>query len=158
MSNGTYDGMWFGDFQSEYADTQLPKTSLLAETILQIDEFATDNGRYQYDYSGYIVETSGQTIYMIIDSGDGHCASGYMTSEDNIADFIGATLYNIELVNEALAVYDLSHIGTDGDYFQFINFNTDRGTLQFVLYNIHNGYYGADVYIRCEQFEYEGRI
>jgi hypothetical protein len=40
----------------------------------------------------------------------------------------------------------------------FVNFETDRGTLQFTAYNGHNGYYGHTVYIETQKLKHEVSI
>jgi hypothetical protein len=43
----------------------------------------------------------------------------------------------------------------DEDNAMFVNVETDRGTLQFVLYNSHNGYYGHKARVVSEQLKRE---
>jgi len=82
-------------------------------------------------------------------------------SEDDISTFVGAALLDISVVDEdRLSKSILSKLKQEtsfqGDYDEtatiFINLETDRGTLQFVAYNEHNGYYGHDVRITSKQF------
>jgi hypothetical protein len=40
----------------------------------------------------------------------------------------------------------------------FVNLTTDRGALQFVAYNIHNGYYGHEATVTCKQLTYSAHL
>ena len=73
-------------------------------------------------------------------------------SEDDFADFIGAQLIDIKIVDTALNVTELKMEdelkggGLDAGDTMFVNINTSEGLLQFVAYNSHNGYYGHTAY------------
>ena len=108
--------------------------------------------------SGYAVQTNKQTISMLIDNEQNCCEDwGYMLSEDEPEIFVGATLHNVTLTDTALKTVELYH-DCDNDTYNdtvFVNLETDRGTLQFVAYNIHNGYYGHKVQISSHQLTHE---
>lgn len=80
---------------------------------------------------------------------------GYIIYEDNISKFIGSSLLRITLTDTALNSHIVrkvnsfqnSHGSCDFHNIQFINFETTKGVLQFVVYNCHNGYYGHDISI-----------
>lgn len=100
------------------------------------------------DYRGYLVETEKESIFVLI-SDEQHCCEqpGYVTSDDNLDNFIGADLRSVEVVGEDYNI--VSELLPDEDEYKatftvFINFNTDRGVLQMAVYNQHNGYYGHD--------------
>lgn len=76
---------------------------------------------------------------------------GYIICEDDISAFIGASLLRISLTDTELnshIVKKINAIPRDFHNIQFINFETSKGVLQFVVYNCHNGYYGHDITIR----------
>lgn len=74
---------------------------------------------------------------------------GYLMSEDNYEDYIGTNLLDIVLTNTALESVELRDIYEGGVI--FVNIYTDKGTLQYVAYNEHNGYYGHTVRVRSNQ-------
>jgi hypothetical protein len=116
----------------------------MKEIISKIEEVDSNNN------SGYLITTNKQKIEILIDNLQDCCEEwGYVCSEDNPNDFIGAKLLNIVLVDEGLKTYDF--VGDSECTAMFINLETDKGLLQFVLYNIHNGYYGHEVRIRSHQ-------
>ena len=101
------------------------------------------------DYMGYLVETEKESIFVLV-SDEHHCCekTGYVTSDDNLDNFIGADLRSVEVVGEDYNI--VSELLPDEDEYEttftvFVNFNTDRGVLQMAVYNQHNGWYGHDV-------------
>lgn len=134
------------------------------ETIVSIKEFqrAYDfndpSSSYDYDYgseTGWIITTSQQHIILAMDDEQNCCESWgcQLVTEDDTTDFIGAKLIEISLTDTALK----TAIGLPGDsedcgtQTMFVNIVTDRGKLQFVAYNSHNGYYGHQVRVSSKQ-------
>lgn len=107
--------------------------------------------------AGYEITTNTQIIKLGIDT-DHRCCEryGYFLSKDEISDFIGAKLVGINITDTALNSDVLENVGDlyDGDV-MFVNLETDKGTLQFVAYNSHNGYYGHDAIVISEQIKHE---
>lgn len=102
--------------------------------------FGKENSAW-YSYEGYeIVLDGGQKIKMGIDNGQSCCENwGYIISEDDLSQFIGAEYFGIEAVGQALEHVEIKGVYEGG--IMFININTSAGVLQFVAYNEHNGYY-----------------
>jgi len=108
-------------------------------------------------YDGYKVTTDQHTYLVLIDNGQSCCESwGYMSSDDDLARFIGANLLAAEATDTALNKKRLvEEVGGgwrtpeepdfDGGGVQFVDFKTDRGTFQLAVYNAHNGYYGHGI-------------
>lgn len=119
--------------------------------ITNIAQFTGPNDPKNYmTPEGYEVSLDdGSTIRLWIDGESSCCESfGYFMSEDNLNDYIGAELIDIERVDTALLTHKVSNINNiengalDCGDVMFINLNTSKGILQFVAYNAHNGYYG----------------
>lgn len=73
------------------------------------------------------------------DSGQSCCEARYMTTDDNLDDYIGATLLGAEIKDVP---------GHEDEYgevheIQFLDIKTSRGVFQMVNHNEHNGYYGG---------------
>ena len=105
-------------------------------------------GRQSMD--GYLVETDEESFYVLIDNGQSCCESwGYFSSEDDMNDFIGAELLEIDLTDTALnkQKFEDSDYYEDGGGIQFVDFKTSTGTFQLAVYNAHNGYYGHGIVI-----------
>lgn len=100
-------------------------------------------------YDGYEVVTTEQTIQILIDNGQSCCEEwGYLASDDNLNQFVGASLLDLTVVDEGL---NERMVGRSDDLedggIVFVNLKTDRGVLQLACYNAHNGYYGHEVHI-----------
>ncbi len=122
--------------------------------ILAINEI---NDEQYFGMSGYDVVTTEGTISMRIDNFQSCCEDwGYMMSEDNLEQFKQSDLLKVEVVNrdrvkqtfiDNMLKNDVPIDSLDEGGVMFINFETSKGLLQFVVYNAHNGYYGHDVKI-----------
>ncbi len=84
-----------------------------------------------------ILEMEDGYKFQLWDNGQSCCERRYMTCDDNIKEFIGATLLNIN-------TKDAPDIN-DGEVHevQFLEFDTDRGAISVASHNEHNGYYGG---------------
>lgn len=126
------------------------------EKIISIKE-TTDDSNWG-GYEGYEIKTDKQTIKLLISAYQQCCESwGYFLTEDKPSDFIGANLHNIKLTDACLNTKKLNesdYYHDDGDL-MFVDLETDRGTLQFVAYNAHNGYYGHEAKVISEQLNHE---
>ena len=82
---------------------------------------------------------------------------GHFWCNDNPQDFIGAELRTVSLTDTALneAQMKANDLNPNDKWFEggvmFVNLETDKGTLQFVAYNEHNGYYGHEAKVQCTQ-------
>lgn len=141
----------------------------MAETIATINEihdWSTDDQWLKFD--GYEVVTDQQRILMLIDNGQSCCEDfGYLITEDDPSKFVGSEFLGVDRIDlsmeeknvqlrAALTEDDLYSL-CDGDA-MFVNVKTDRGTLQFVAYNSHNGYYGHIVRIISRDLNYEDYV
>lgn len=121
---------------------------------IEYDDF--NIGEYS-SYEGLIIKTNKQEIKMGISNFQSCCENwGSIVSEDDFEDFIGSSLLNIYITDEELKSYDFDEYFS-GDCI-FINIETNKGKLQLVVYNDHNGYYGHNVTIKSTQLEYDDYI
>lgn len=100
-------------------------------------------------FDGYQVTCSDGSKYsVVIDNGQGCCEHwGYLTSEDNLREFIGAQLLDVTVTDKVLNTKVLEPDSLQAEECVFVTFQTDKGDFQLVAYNQHNGYYGHDVLI-----------
>lgn len=66
------------------------------------------------------------------------CEERYMTTDDNLSDYVGAMLVGMEIkeapcIEEEFDCHDV----------QFLEVQTDRGSFTMSSHNEHNGYYGG---------------
>jgi len=123
------------------------------KTILEIKEVedVAFKGRYA-KFDGYRLALSGFiSIYLLIENGQA-CSEeyGYISTNDNLQEFVGATILKIELSNEIelidlTEIKKLSGLVKDEFYAEFITIYTSKGSFQLAVYNAHNGFYGHQV-------------
>lgn len=99
-------------------------------------------------YDGYRIKTDKHEFYILIDNGQCCCESwGYFYLNDNEQEFVGTELREVNLTDTALnkSKVEKSNYFEDEGGIQFVDFVTDKGVLQFAVYNAHNGYYGHPI-------------
>jgi len=118
------------------------------ERIESISETERRDGWQEYE--GFEVVTSQQRIFLGISNSQSCCEDwGYFWSNDATEDFIGAELRNVKITDQCLNTEKAPKV-YEGDV-MFVTLETDRGDLQFVAYNEHNGYYGHSAIVRSTQ-------
>ena len=75
----------------------------------------------------------------LFDDGQSCCESRYMNTDDNLADFIGASLQGAEVRAAEAEIGDYG----DAKESEFLIVSTSIGQFTVVNYNEHNGYYGG---------------
>ena len=144
----------------------------MKEIILSITEFFDKKmyskcDRKEVIFDGFEIITNEQTIVLAIGNEQQCCEEvGYFMTNDNLEDFIGASLESIDYIDDELKVHvvEVKHTCLNFDkqvvynqYYvdfkrniqlndkdncaMFVNFYTTKGKLQFVAYNAGNGYY-----------------
>lgn len=130
----------------------------MADRIREIKEYRGRSGSYGGVEAGFEIVTYERTIRLVIDDESSCCESwGYFLTEDDTSKFLGATILSIELTdtnrsNRVFGSYvrpedreeSKTYESLDEGDVMFVDIKTDRGTLQFVAYNAHNGYYGHE--------------
>jgi hypothetical protein len=91
-------------------------------------------------------------------------------SEDDPEKFINADLLGIEITDinrtgrrfvtgyEVGYKHEKDDIHLDSGETLFVDIQTNLGTLQFVAYNSHNGYYGHSVRVESKQITHEATL
>lgn len=96
-----------------------------------------DNG------DGFTIKTDSEEVSLGIGMAQDCCeVFGYFMSQDDLSQFIGAELLNVEVVDNCLVTNELLPYACRMGDTMFVNIITNRGVLQFIAYNSHNGYYG----------------
>lgn len=130
---------------------------VVPEIILEIKETTEDGSSYGCK-EGFCVKTTKQEVLLLIDSYQSCCESfGYfmVDESDDITRFIGAALLDIRLTDDFLKPVDMEINTSYGGGIMFVDLVTDRGVLQFIAYNEHNGYYGHSAVVKSTQLETE---
>jgi hypothetical protein len=128
----------------------------MREKILSVVEGEfTHKDPYTEHYEGVTITTDKQQIRFGISNGQACCENwGYISSEDSFEDFIGAEVLGVNTVDSGYFVAEkLKADWVSVEDCVFINVETSKGTLQFTVYNEHNGYYSHEVVILQEKSE-----
>ncbi len=132
------------------------------EKIIKIEEGSfKKESENDAEYDGYIISTNKQTINIGIYNSQRCCERwGYLTTNDDISDFIGAKLIDISITDTLLNNKPIEEIDLNGDECSamFVNINTNKGLFQIVAYNKHNGYYGHEAVVISNQLNHEERL
>ena len=133
------------------------------EKIVEIKDYKAKEG--YGNVAGFEVLTTDQSIKLYIDNESSCCEKwGYFWCNDNPQDFIGAELRSVSLTDTALneAQMKANDLNPNDKWFEggvmFVNLETDKGTLQFVAYNKHNGYYGHEAKVQCTQLTHAEKL
>lgn len=127
------------------------------ETIKSIEDTSWKDSKSQWadSFDGFKIVTDEQTIELGISNLQGCCENwGYFLCNDDTSEFVGAALLGVEITDTALNEAIFNRVLEDGVYeggVMFVDIKTDRGVLQFVAYNSHNGYYGHEAVVRSKQ-------
>ena len=101
-------------------------------------------------FEGVCIQTNKRLIYFLIYNGQQCCEEwGYLSSPDNIKDFIGLKVENISGVgspSEGFKKHTILH-KYECNEFAILQIETDKGTLEWAVYNSHNGYYSHKVIV-----------
>ena len=131
------------------------------EKILKIEEVSnvqhTPEGGWKSHYDGYKVVTDAQEIFILVSNGQSCCESyGYVVSEDDVQSFVGTDLTDVKVVDTGVneKMVEAGQSLDCGDI-MFVNLETNKGTLQFAVYNAHNGYYGHHGVVESVQIKKE---
>lgn len=106
-------------------------------------------------YEGFIVKTNKRIIKCLISNEQNCCeTSGYLTSEDDLDNYIGADLLSVQSVSgenfDKKLLENVARHVTIEDC-MFLEFTTSKGSFQLVVYNEHNGYYSHKVIFDQEE-------
>lgn len=124
--------------------------------IKSIEQFSEKTLGDWCKFDGYKISTTKGSIEIGIDNQQGCCENwGYISSSDNLKDFYGAEIIEVKYtqnINELLKTTEmqLDEQCCELDQVYFITIETSKGTLQFAVYNEHNGYYGHSCYVSCD--------
>jgi len=124
------------------------------EVITEIKDLEASSGM-----DGFKVITNEQEIILGIGNGSGCCETwGHFFCNDDVKEFLGAQVMGVSVTDTALNNHKITEEIPNGLYeggIMFVNIATNRGVLQFVAYNSHNGYYGHTASVSCKQLNHQ---
>jgi len=127
------------------------------EKILRIEESNFKINEKSYGgYDGYEIVTDKQTIRIGISDSQCCCEDfGCIITNDEISEFINAELIGVSITDTALNNKEIEELEClDFGGAMFVNIETNKGLLQFVTYNSHNGYYGHEAVLVSKQLNH----
>lgn len=138
----------------------------MSETITEIKKY--EGNRYDGfgKEAGFQIVTTEQVITLAIDDQSSCCEQwGYFLTEDDTNKFVGQELRGVKITDTNRSTKTFkdwredgwdndNNISLDAGEVMFVDIETDRGPLQFVAYNAHNGYYGHEARIDSKQLEH----
>ena len=113
----------------------------IIKNIETIENVELENDLKSYD--GYKVTTDQTNIFILISNRQYCCEGwGYLSSDDDLSQFMGAELKEVNLTDTGLNKINVEKLWINEGGIQFVDFVTNKGTFQLAVYNGHNGYYG----------------
>lgn len=110
-----------------------------------------------YDYGeGLRIITNKGDIVLVISSGQNCCESfggNFLETPDDINKYVGAKILSIEDTNDR----NLDDYYDCGGETQ-LKIVTNKGVLQYAVYNSHNGYYGHATFLQVFDFTEAGGL
>lgn len=102
------------------------------------DTIVDKSNGYKETYEGLIIETDKGSIKLVINDSQSCCenfGSLFFETPDVISQFIDAEILQIE----DISIKREEYIDTDSE--TQLRITTDKGIIQYAIYNEHNGYY-----------------
>jgi hypothetical protein len=135
----------------------------MTEIITSIEDYEGGTG-YARE-AGFKIITTEQEIVLAIDDSQDCCEEwGYFLTEDDTSKYVGAELRGVTLTDTNRSSrkfltsyggkYEEDDVHLDSGDVMFVDIETDRGVLQFVAYNAHNGYYGHEARVSSKQLQH----
>ena len=121
---------------------------LLIENVEGVSAKDKINQKFMwYDhYDGVHIKTEQNEIWFLINNDQNCCEEwGYLSSEDDYSEFIGAEYRGYDNIKTGDLDQKLPGTWEEEQGTVFLNVNTSKGMLQFAVYNNHNGWYAHEV-------------
>ena len=120
---------------------KIPKNAKIIS--IKEDTIFDNSDGYEQSYEGLVIETDKGSIKLVIAEGQcccEHWGSLFFETPDDISKFVGATILKVEDID----IKRDSNIDNETQ----LRITTDVGTIQYAIYNEHNGYYSHGTIIQ----------
>lgn len=120
--------------------------------IVKIEEVYNinfNNNRYS-NYDGFKIETEDEEIYFVIDNSQQCCENWgtYLYTPEDLREYVGADYLGYDESSCSEIENHLENEYVESDEICFLNIHTSKGTIDFAVYNSHNGYYSHAVVLK----------
>ena len=108
-----------------------------------------NNDRYP-SYDGFRIETEDEEMYFVIDNSQQCCENWgtYLYTPEDLKDYIGADYLGYDEKSCEEVENALKNECVNSDEICFLNILTSKGTIDFAVYNSHNGYYSHAIVLK----------
>ena len=117
--------------------------------IEEVNNVNFNNNRYS-NYDGFKIETEDEEIYFVIDNSQQCCENWgtYLYTPEDLREYIGADYLGYDESSCSEIENGLKSEYVESDEICFLNIHTSKGTIDFAVYNSHNGYYSHAVVLK----------
>ena len=120
--------------------------------ILNIEEVYNvnfNNDNYPC-YDGFRIETEDEEMYFLINNFQSCCENWgiYLYTPEDLKEYVGAEYLGYDEKNCCEIENHLENEYVHPDETCFLNIHTSKGTIDFAVYNSHNGYYSHGVILK----------
>jgi len=101
-------------------------------------------------YDGFRIETEDEEMYFLINNFQNCCENWgtYLYTPEDLKEYIGAEYLGYDEKNCSEIENYLENKYVHPDETCFLNVHTSKGTIDFAVYNSHNGYYSHGVILK----------
>lgn len=113
---------------------QIPENAIIQS--IKEDSIVDESSDWRESYEGLIIETDKGSIKLVISDSQSCCEQWgalFFETPDDISQFVGAEILQIEDID----IKREEFIDNETQ----LRITTDRGIIQYAIYNEHNGYY-----------------
>lgn len=117
--------------------------------IEEVNNVNFNNNRYS-NYDGFKIETEDEEIYFVIDNSQQCCENWgtYLYTPEDLREYVGADYLGYDESSCSEIENHLENEYVESDEICFLNIHTSKGTIDFAVYNSHNGYYSHAVVLK----------
>jgi hypothetical protein len=114
--------------------------SAVALAKCAIDQSCTKKYYRNSELEGLRIDFTDNTAIVLGDEGSSCCETRYMTTDDDLSYYVGATLLKVEIASAPST--PPNEYGGEHEI-QFLRIITSKGVIVCETHNEHNGYYGG---------------
>ena len=101
-------------------------------------------------YDGFRIETEDEEMYFLINNFQSCCENWgtYLYTPEDLKEYVGVEYLGYDEKNCCEIENHLENEYVHPDETCFLNIHTSKGTIDFAVYNSHNGYYSHGVILK----------
>lgn len=102
------------------------------------------------NYDGFRIETEDEEMYFLINNFQSCCENWgtYLYTPEDLREYVGADYLGYDESSCSEIENSLKSEYVKSDAICFLNIHTSKGTIDFAVYNSHNGYYSHAVILK----------